>query len=65
MCMSSDKHFSNCFPATCAAASALFTLSVSIVEGKRGYTVMILNTLLERWKAINSYEGNCIAVFAL
>lgn len=36
MCMSSEEHYSNCFPATCAAASALFTLSVSVVEGKRG-----------------------------
>jgi hypothetical protein len=35
MCMSSDKH-SNCLPATCAAASALLTLSVSIIEGKKG-----------------------------
>jgi len=34
--MSSEERYSNCFPATCAAASALFTLSVSIVEGKGG-----------------------------
>ena len=36
MCTSSDKHYSNCFPATCAAVSALFTLSVSIAERKGG-----------------------------
>jgi len=34
--MSPEQRYSNCFPATCAAASVLFTLSVSIVEGNRG-----------------------------
>jgi len=51
--MSSEKHYNNCFPATCAAPSALFTLLVSIVEGKRGTfwrgnTAIKLDNFVER-----------------